>query len=521
MEGFTLLAFTFVGLVVGGASVFLLTKGWIRSVEQKSSAQLESSRTALTERLAAVELRLEQTLVRASDLDESNRNLQVELMTEKERRAAAEEKNTRVSELDQMIRTQAATMVKLQEEAISLNTEKACLKAELENATKSADARLELANKHFEEKLSLLIDAREEFTAQFKNLANGILETNTKRFTDQNRTNIDALLKPLSDKIKDFEKKVEDTYDKESKQRFSLESEIRSLRQLNTQISQDAVNLTNALKGQTKTQGTWGEFILERVLESSGLVKGREYDAQLCETDVDGRRMQPDVVVHLPEDRHLIIDSKVNLRAYEQCCTLPSGPDRDEAAKRHIQGLRRHIDQLSTKEYQDRFQINSVDFAMMFVPIESAYSMAVELDSSIFDEALRKRIVIVTPSTLHAMLRTIALIWRQEYQSRNAIEIAQRSGALYDKFVGFTKDLEELGDKLRAAQRSYDEAHKKLCNGQGNLVSRSERLRELGAKARKRLSASLVSESAADTPNDSTIEQKNLLGPDLLVLDVG
>jgi DNA recombination protein RmuC len=499
MEGFTFLACTLVGLVIGAGTVFLFSKGWIRSVEQKSSAQLESFRTALTGRLVAVELLLEQTLVRASNLDETNRNLQVELMTEKERRAAAEEKNTRVSELDEMIRTQ--------EEAISLKTEKARLKAELENATKSADARLEAANKHFEEKLSLLIDAREEFTAQFKNLANGILETNAKRFTEQNRTNIDALLKPLSDKIKDFEKKVEDTYDKESKQRFSLESEIRSLRQLNTQISQDAVNLTNALKGKTKTQGTWGEFILERVLESSGLVKGREYDAQLCDTDVDGRRMQPDVIVHLPEDRHLIIDSKVNLRAYEQCCTFPSGSDRDEAAKRHIQGLRRHIDQLSTKEYQNRFQINSVDFVMMFVPIESAYSMAVELDSSIFDEALRKRIVIVTPSTLHAMLRTIASIWRQEYQSRNAIEIAQRSGALYDKFVGFTKDLEELGDKLRAAQRSYDEAHKKLCHGQGNLVSRSEKLRELGAMVRKRLSASLVSESAAESLEKSKGEK--------------
>jgi DNA recombination protein RmuC len=435
-------------------------------------------------------------------LDNSNRNLQENLMAEKERRSAAQEKNARIPELDEVISRQTGSINKLQEEAVRSKGEEARLKAELENVTRNAEERLEIENKHFREKLSFVVDAREELTAQFKNLANGILEINTKTFTEQNKTNLDALLKPLGDKIRDFEKRVVETYDKESKERFSLESEIKNLRQLNTQISQDALNLTNALRGQTKTQGTWGEVILERVLESSGLGKGREYEVQVCETDEDGRRMQPDVIVHLPENRHLIVDSKVNLRAYEQYCTMESGADRDEVGRKHVQAVKRHISQLCTKEYQDRFRLNSVDFVLMFIPIEPAYTLAVGLESTIFDEALRKKIVIVTPSTLHAMLRTIALVWRQEYQSRNAIEIAQRSGALFDKFVAFVGDLEEIGDRLQATQRSYDDAHKKLCSGQGNLISRAEKIRELGAKARKKLPQHLLIGDAAEDASD-------------------
>jgi DNA recombination protein RmuC len=431
-------------------------------------------------------------------------------MTEKEKRSAAEEKNARIPQLDEVIARQVESIANFQEKAIMSEGEEARLKTELENVRRNAEERLEIANKHFEEKLSLLVDAREELTAQFKDLANGILQTNTKTFTEQNKTNLDALLKPLGDKIRAFEKRVEETYDKESKERFSLESEIGKLRQLNTQIGQDALNLTNALRGQTKTQGTWGEVILERVLESSGLVKGREYEVQVCETDEDGRRMQPDVIVHLPEDRHLIVDSKVNLKAYEQYCTMEPGPDRDEVGRKHVQAVKRHISQLCGKEYQDRFQLNSLDFVLMFIPVEPAYTLAVGLDSTIFDEALRKKIVIVTPSTLHAMLRTIALVWRQEYQSRNAIEIAQRSGALYDKFTGFVGDLEEIGDKLQATQRSYDEAHKKLCSGQGNLISRAEKIRELGAKARKKLPQHLlIADSVENASDEPSLEQEN------------
>lgn len=509
MEGVTLVVFILIGIGVGAALAFFLSQGRIRAIEQKANAEAESSLATLTERLNGTELRLNQVTQRNNELESSNRNLQADLIVEKEKRSAAEAKHGLNTQLNEVIRAQGESITKFQNEAVRWKGEEARLTTELENVTRNADERLDLANRHFDEKLSLLLKAREELTAQFKDLANSILETNTQTFTEQNRANLDALLTPLGTKIIEFEKRVAETYDKESKERFSLENEVRNLRQLNTQISQDAVNLTNALKGQTKTQGTWGEVILERVLESSGLMKGREYEVQVCETDEEGRRLQPDVIVHLPEDRHLIVDSKVNLRAYEQYCTMEHGPDQEEVGKRHVQAVKRHIGQLSTKEYQDRFQLNSVDFVLMFVPIEPAYTLAVGLDSTIFDEALQKRVVIVTPSTLHAMLRTIALIWRQENQSKNALEIAQKSGALYDKFVGFVRDLEEIGDRLNAAQRSYDDAHKKLCSGQGNLVRRAEKIRELGAKVRKKLPQSLLTDGNVEETFDGESEESD------------
>lgn len=493
MEAITFVVLVLFGLIVGASFAWMLSKGRVRSAEQKVRADAESARVALAERLAGTEQQLQQGISSFKELNELNQSLQAELIAEKERRAAAEEKNSRIPELEEAIRANVECISGCQEEGARLRAEEARLRAELESTTRHAEERVELASQHSEEKLSLLVDARAELTDQFKNLANEILENKTRTFTEQNKLNMDALLKPLGEKIKDFEKKVEETYDKESKQRFSLESEICNLRQLNTQISQDAINLTNALKGQTKTQGTWGEVILERVLEASGLVRGREYEAQISETDEEGRRMQPDVIVHLPEDRHLIIDSKVNLRAYEQFCSMEDGPGRVDEMKRHLTALRRHVDQLSAKQYQDRVRLKSLDFVLMFVPIEPAFTLAIELDETLFIEALEKKIVIITPSTLHVTLRTIEHMWRQEYQSRNAIEIAKRSGALYDKFVGFVEDLEDVGQKLHATQKSYDSAHRKLSSGQGNLINRAETIRQLGAKARKKLSLSVVS----------------------------
>jgi DNA recombination protein RmuC len=426
----------------------------------------------------------------------------------------AEQKSTRIFELEALVSAQTATTDSCREEVVRLKTEEARLKTELENVTRQADERLSQANQQAGEKLSLLLEARAELTMQFKNLANEILDEKARVFADQSKTNLDTILTPLGKKIKEFEKRVEETYDRESKQRFSLENEIRNLRQLNTQISQDAINLTNALKGQAKTQGVWGEFILERVLEASGLVKGREYDAQVFEADEDGRRMQPDVIVHLPEDRHVIIDSKVSLRAYEQYCTGNGEANSGAVLKKHVQAFRRHVDQLSLKEYQDRFQLNSVDYVLMFIPIEPAYTLAVEADPTIFNDALEKRVVIVTPSTLHATLRTIAHIWRQEYQSVNAIEIAKKSGALYDKLVGFVEDLEEIGSRLAATQRSYENAHNKLFSGKGNLVNRAETIRQLGAKASKKLPQRIVSPAIED-PTDLGISEPGQGSSDL------
>jgi DNA recombination protein RmuC len=506
MEAITPVVLILFGLLVGASFAWLLSKGRVRSAEQKVRGDAESARVALAERLGGTEQQLQQARSSIKELNELNQNLQAELIAEKERRAAAEEKNARIPELEEANLRNVECIAKSQEEGARLRAEEARLTSELESTTRHAEERLELASKQSQEKLSLLVDARAELTVQFKNLANDILENKTRTFTEQNKTNMDALLKPLGEKIRDFEKRVEETYDKESKQRFSLEGEIKNLRQLNTQISQDAINLTNALKGQTKTQGIWGEMILERVLESSGLVKGREYEVQVCENDEEGRRMQPDVVVHLPEDRHVIIDSKVNLRAYEQYCTMEDGPGRDEELKKHLTAFRKHVDQLSAKRYQDRFQLNSLDCVLMFVPIEPAYTLALQFDQTLFTEAFEKKIVIVIPSTLHITLRTIEHMWRQEYQSRNAIEIAKRSGALYDKFVGFVEDLEDVGQKLHATQKSYDSAHKKLSSGQGNLINRAELIRQLGAKASKSLPQRVLT-AAIEDPSSESVEQ--------------
>jgi DNA recombination protein RmuC len=337
---------------------------------------------------------------------------------------------------------------------------------------------------------------------QFRNLANNILEDKSRRFTEMNKQNMEATLLPLQDRLKEFEKQVNETYDKESKQRFSLEHEIKNLRELNARISTEAVNLTNALKGHSKTQGNWGEMILERVLEMSGLVKGREYDVQVSMEGSDGRRFQPDVVINLPEGRHLVIDSKVNLIAYERYCSLDEGPERELALKSHCVALRRHFEDLSVKRYQDLYKLNSLDFVLLFVPIEGAFTLAVQFDSSFFDEAFSRNIVVVCPTTLLATMRTIGHIWRQEKQNQNVKEIVTQAGDLYDKLAGFVKDMQEVDSKLHAAQKSFDSAFNKLSTGRGNLLSRAEKIRALGAKTSKQLPGHLLGEQLADEVED-------------------
>ena len=303
---------------------------------------------------------------------------------------------------------------------------------------------------------------------------------------------MDGLLKPLGEKIKDFEKRVEETYDRESKERFSLAKEVRDLQTLNVRISQDAVNLTNALKGENKTQGTWGEVILERVLEKSGLEKGREYEVQVNLKNSQGQRFQPDVVVHLPEGKDVIIDSKVSLVGYERYCSAEPGSQQQEALKAHIQSLRQHVKQLSEKDYQNLENVRTLDFVLLFVPVEAAFTLAVQQDNELFSNAFDKNIVLVAPSTLLATLRTIQNIWRYEQQNKNAQEIAGKAGALYDKFVNFVADLEDIGGKLDSVQAVYAKAHNKLVSGKGNLVTRAENMRELGARVTKSLPANLV-----------------------------
>ena len=328
---------------------------------------------------------------------------------------------------------------------------------------------------------------QQKFTTEFKNLANEILEDKSKRFTEQNKVNINEILNPLSEKIKNFEKKVEDVYLNDTKERAGLSEQIKMLHELNQQMSKDANNLTNALKGETKTQGNWGEYILERVLERSGLVKGQEYSVQESITDEEGKRLQPDVIIYLPENKCIIIDSKVSLVGYERYCSAEDESIKISALKEHILSIKKHIINLSSKNYQNLYGITSLNFVLLFMPIEPAFSLAVQNEMGLFDEAFERKIVIVSPSTLLATLLTIASIWRKENQNRNALEIARQSGALYDKFQNMVADLLEVGKKLHSIQDNYEDVMKKLSSGKGNLITSVEKIKKLGAKTTKSL----------------------------------
>jgi len=355
---------------------------------------------------------------------------------------------------------------------------------------------LEQERKQSEEKLQFLDNARERMTLEFKQLATDILEDKSRRFTASNKENLSEILLPLNEKIAQFEKKVQESYETEAKERFSLAKEIKNLQELNTRISVDAVNLTRALKGENKTQGTWGEVILESILEKSGLVKGREYESQLSLKSEDGSRSQPDVVVHLPENKHVIIDAKVSLKAYESFCSADEESVRADYLKQHVQSVNSHVKLLSSKDYQNLMELQSLDFVLLFMPVEAAFSAAVQHDGQLFTSAFEKNIILVGPSTLLATLRTIQNIWRYEHQNQNAIEIADKAGAMYDKFVAFVADLEDIGGRIAATQKSFEKAQNKLYTGKGNLLGKVEQLKVLGARATKRHAAQVLVHSA-------------------------
>jgi DNA recombination protein RmuC len=343
-----------------------------------------------------------------------------------------------------------------------------------------------------------LEEIHDRLNLQFRNLANEILEEKSRKFTDQNKLQIAEILNPLKEKLTDFEKKVEQSHKESIDRNASLKEQILSLKELNQRITRDAENLTNALKGQTKSQGTWGEFILEKILEKSGLTRDREYFTQESHTTEEGRRLQPDIIVRLPEDKNIIIDSKVSLVAYERYVNEEDELKKAEFLRDHLASIRNHIKSLSEKNYQ-ALGVSGLDFVLLFMPVEPAFSLAIQQDDRLFLDAYERNIVMVSPSTLIATLRTIASIWRQEYQNRNTLEIAKQGGDLYDKFVNFIRDLENLGERLNSTQKSYDEAMKKLSTGTGNLVSRAERLRKLGAKVKNRLDPRLLDGSGEDS----------------------
>ena len=363
--------------------------------------------------------------------------------------------------------------------------------------TRLEKAKTEYLNlqEKLEQQKAELEKIQKKFTTEFENIANKILEKNSEKFTAANQKNISDVLNPLKEKILLFEKKVEDTYQKGLKDQTDLRAELKKLHELNAKISEEASNLTKALKGDVKKQGNWGEVVLERILERSGLSEGTQgYEKQFSDFADDGKRIQPDIVIHLPDNKHIVVDSKVSLVAYEKAVNAETDETREKHLKEHLISIKTHIKGLSEKHYQSAQKLNSPDFVLLFIPIEASFSLAVQEDQELFSFAWDLKVVIVSPSTLLATLRTIASIWQQENQTRNAMEIARQGGVLYDKFVGFIGDMEKIGNNLRITQNTYTDAMNKLKDGRGNLIRSAEKLNELGAKTKKEISKKLLEE---------------------------
>ena len=385
----------------------------------------------------------------------------------------------------------------LQDERIRYDASVSILNQELlteKNRMAKAEESFKAQRERLMEQEKSIQEIQQKFQLEFQNVANKLLDEKSQKFVETNRANLDILLNPLKENIKAFEEKVDKVYNMEAAERNTLKGVITQLMELNQLISNEAQNLTKALKGDNKKQGNWGEVILERVLERSGLVKDQEYRIQTSFTGNDGSRLQPDVIIDLPDDKHLVIDSKVSLIAYERLVNCETEEERKLFSKGHVESIRSHVNGLSAKNYHDLHQINSPDFVLLFIPIESSFSFAVQIDAELFSDAWDKRVVIVSPSTLLATLRTIASIWKQERQNRNVLEIARLSGAMYDKFVGFVGDMEGIGKNIKQSQSAYDNAISKLTEGNGNLTKTAEKIKSLGAKANKQIDQKYLSE---------------------------
>jgi len=364
----------------------------------------------------------------------------------------------------------------------------------IERTLEGTNAYLQAQQDKFAEQKIEIENLKKQFNTEFQVLANKILEEKTLKFTQQNQQNISLILDPLKEKIKSFEEKVEKTYQQESAERSVLKGVVEQLMQQSLQIKDEANNLAKALKGDNKRQGNWGEVILERVLERSGLLKDQEYKLQAAILDQEGKRLQPDAVIYLPDEKHLIVDSKLSLVAYERAVNADTEEDRALFVKQHVQSIENHVKELSAKDYQSLYKIVSPEFVLMFIPIESSLSLAVNHKPELFSDAWDRRVVIVSPSTLLATLRTIASIWKQERQNRNVLEIAKEAGLLYDKFVGFLDDMDQIQGFIQKAASKHEDAMKKLSTGSGNVIKKVESLKVLGAKANKQINDKYLEE---------------------------
>lgn len=375
------------------------------------------------------------------------------------------------------------------------NREKEEVIGNLKADVSSKKTLIETLNLRIEEERKRLIEQQEQLQTQFENMANQILEKKSEKFAEQNQKNIDQILKPLGEKIKSFENSVNDKYLKDQTSRAGLATQIKMLQEANQKISQDAINLTKALKGDSKIQGDWGELQLEVLLEKSGLNKGIHFRTQNSMKDEDGNDKRPDCIIDLPDDKNLIIDSKVSLTAYEQYMNSENDIQKLDSLRQHLESIKKHIKDLAGKDYPNLYSINAPDYVLMFVPVEPALSTALQEDPEIFNLGLNKNIILVSTSTLMATMRTVSFIWQQENQKKNVLEIARQSGALYEKFTGFTTDLESVGKAIEQANKKYEAAHSKLVNGRGNLIKSVQKIKLLGAKTNKSISQDLLDKS--------------------------
>ncbi|MBN1989097.1 MAG: DNA recombination protein RmuC [Bacteroidales bacterium] len=488
------LVFLVVGIVIGAIAVWLIFKGKQDDKASLSGKLLEQDRVILdlSSQLAATQARLElankQTVATAAERDKIYADYQQSIESVKQANEQLSIARSRLEQADKQLAISIEEGKRLQQE-LSVAREKW--------------VEFDKENKYLKEAIGKqktdLEDIGNSFKNEFKVLADQILEDKSKRFTEQNQLNLERLLKPLGENISVFQKKVEEVYDKESKERFSLGREVEKLVVLNQRISEEANNLTNALKGQVKQQGNWGEMILESILEKSGLVKGREYFVQESYKDDEGRRFQPDVIVAYPDNRKIVVDSKVSLIAYERYTTAAEPTEQQKALVEHIRSIRSHVEMLSAKNYQDL--VGSLDFVMMFVPIEPAFLAAMQADAELWNYAYSRRVLLISPTNLIAALKMIYDLWQRENQNRNAMEIADRGGQLYDKFVGFVENLKAVGENIARTNKSYELAMGQLTEGRGNLVNQVQKLKELGAKAKKAISEDILSESGFESSN--------------------